>query len=188
VSPPDLDRHHRCRDPYNSGSEDRIKVDLLAVDTHGYTYSGMSVAKLLKFDLCPQLAGLPDRKIWVPRSIEISDALEKIALPSISEKAIREGWDQTQRFIASINSGRVSVAWTLARHGSAAAGDDVRRFLDQYGRLLHAFRVPVATTSRTTASAARSTPCSTAANLCTCCSGPSTKDGSLPNADGVAMS
>jgi hypothetical protein len=49
-------------DAYNSNSEDRIKVDLLAVDTHGYTYSGMSVAKLLRFDLCPQLAGLPDRK------------------------------------------------------------------------------------------------------------------------------
>lgn len=121
---------------YNSSSEDRIKVDLLAVDTHGYTYSGMSVAKLLKFDLCPQLAGLPDRKIWVPRAIEISEALEKIALPSITEKAIREGWDQTQRLIASIKSGRVSVAWALARHGSAAAGDDVRRCLDQYGRLL----------------------------------------------------
>jgi TnpA family transposase len=121
---------------YNSNSEDRIKVDLLAVDTHGYTYSGMSVAKLLKFDLCPQLAGLPDRKIWTPRLIKVSEALEQIAIPAITEKAIREGWDQTMRLIASIKSGRVSVAWALARHGSAAAGDDVRRCLDQYGRLL----------------------------------------------------
>lgn len=121
---------------YNTSSEDRIKVDLLAVDTHGYTYSGMSIAKLLRFDLCPQLAGLPDRKIWTPRTIEISEALEKIAIPAITEKAIREGWDQTQRLIASIKSGRVSVAWALARHGSAAAGDEVRRCLDQYGRLL----------------------------------------------------
>ena len=123
-------------DAYNSNSEDRIKVDLLAVDTHGYTYSGMSVAKLLRFDLCPQLAGLPDRKIWTPRSIKVPDALEKLAIPTITEKAIRDGWDQTMRLIASIKSGRVSVAWALARHGSAAAGDDVRRCLDQYGRLL----------------------------------------------------
>ncbi len=123
-------------DAYNSNSEDRIKVDLLAVDTHGYTYSGMSVAKLLRFDLCPQLAGLPDRKIWTPRSIKVPDALEKVAIPTITEKAIRDGWDQTMRLIASIKSGRVSVAWALARHGSAAAGDDVRRCLDQYGRLL----------------------------------------------------
>lgn len=123
-------------DAYNSTSEDRIKVDLLAVDTHGYTYSGMSVAKLLKFDLCPQLAGLPDCKIWVPRSIKVPEALEKVVIPAITEKAIREGWDQTMRLITSIKSGRVSVSWALARHGSAAAGDDVRRCLDQYGRLL----------------------------------------------------
>ena len=123
-------------DAYNANSEERIKVDLLAVDTHGYTYSGMSVAKLLKFDLCPQLAGLPDRKIWAPRSIKVPEGLEKVAIPTITEKAIRDGWDQTMRLIASIKSGRVSVAWALARHGSAAAGDDVRRCLDQYGRLL----------------------------------------------------
>jgi TnpA family transposase len=121
---------------YNTSSEDRIKVDLLAVDTHGYTYSGMSIAKLLRFDLCPQLAGLPDLKIWTPRTIEISEALEKIAIPAITEKTIREGWDQTQRLIASIKSGRVSVTWALARHGSAATGDKVRSCLDQYGRLL----------------------------------------------------
>lgn len=123
-------------DAYNSNREERIKVDLLAVDTHGYTYSGMSVAKLLKFDLCPQLAGLPDRKIWTPRSIKVPESLEKVAIPTITEKAIRDGWDQTMRLIASIKSGRVSVAWALARHGNAAAGDDVRRCLDQYGRLL----------------------------------------------------
>ena len=123
-------------DAYNSKGEDRIKVDLLAVDTHGYTYAGMSVAKLLKFDLCPQLAGLPDCKIWTPRAIKVPELLEKVAIPSITEKAIREGWDQAMRLMASIRSGRVSVAWALARHGSAAAGDDVRRCLDQYGRLL----------------------------------------------------
>ena len=96
----------------------------------------MSVAKLLKFDLCPQLAGLPDRKIWTPRSIKVPEGLEKVAIPTITEKAIRDGWDQAMRLMASIKSGRVSVAWALARHGSAAAGDDVRRCLDQYGRLL----------------------------------------------------
>mgnify|MGYP003584230574 CR=1 FL=1 len=123
-------------DAYNSNSEDRIKVDLLALDTNSNTNSDMSVTKLLRIDLCPQLAGLPDRKIWTPRSIKVPDALEKVAIPTITEKAIRDGWDQTMRLIASIKSGRVSVAWALARHGSAAAGDDVRRCLDQYGRLL----------------------------------------------------
>lgn len=45
-----------------------------------------------------------------------------------------------------------------------------------------------ATTSRTIPSGARSIPCSTAVNPCTCCSGLSTTAGSLPSADGAAMS
>lgn len=120
---------------YNTG-EDRIKVELLAVDTHGYTYPAMSVAKLLRFDLCPQLAGLPDCRLWVPRGVEIPDSLERVVLPTISEKAIVDAWDGILRLIASIKLGKVSVSWALARNGSAARGAVVQRGLDQLGRLL----------------------------------------------------
>jgi hypothetical protein len=34
---------------YNSSSEERIKIQLLAVDTHGYTYGAMALAKHLRF-------------------------------------------------------------------------------------------------------------------------------------------
>jgi TnpA family transposase len=121
---------------YNSTSEDRIKVQLLAVDTHGYTYAAMAVAKMLKFDLCPQLAGLPECKLWLPKGMEIPDALEKVAFANINEKAIVDGWDDMLRLVASIMTGRVSVSWALARNGSAAAGDRLYRALDNYGRLL----------------------------------------------------
>lgn len=121
---------------YNSTSEDRIKVQLLAVDTHGYTYAAMSVAKLLKFDLCPQLAGLPDCKIWLPRGMEVPDGLEKVAFANVSVKAISDGWDDMLRLVASIMTGKVTVSWALARNGSAAAGDRLYRALDHYGRLL----------------------------------------------------
>lgn len=121
---------------YNSSSEDRIKVQLLAVDTHGYTYAAMALAKHLRFDLCPQLAGLPDRKLWVPRRVKVPETLEAIALPNVSERAIVRGWDLMLRLVASILTGRVSVSWALARNGSAAAGDKLYRALDHYGRLL----------------------------------------------------
>jgi len=121
---------------YNSSSEDRIKIQLLAVDTHGYTYGAMSLAKLLRFDLCPQLAGLPERKLWVPRNAKVPDALDAIALPSVSERGIVRGWDLMLRLVASILTGRVSVSWALARNGSAAIGDKLHRALDHYGRLL----------------------------------------------------
>lgn len=121
---------------YNSTSADRIKVDLLAVDTHGYTYPTMAVAKLLKFDLCPQLAGLPDRKIWLPRGMKVPEALERVGIANISERAIVAAWDEMLRLTASVLSGRVSASWVLARNGSAARGGLVQRGLDQYGRLL----------------------------------------------------
>lgn len=121
---------------YNAGGRERVKVQLLAVDTHGYTYPAMSIAKGLKFDLCPQMAHLPDQKLWVPRGFDVPEALERVALPQVSEKAIVEGWDAYLRLIASILQGRVSVTWALARNGSAARGDTLWRALDQYGRLL----------------------------------------------------
>lgn len=121
---------------YNSTSEDRIKVQLLAVDTHGYTYAAMSLAKLLKFDLCPQLAGLPDCKLWLPRGMDVPDALGKVGFANVNSKAIAEGWDDMLRLVASIMTGRVTVSWALARNGSAAAGDRLYRALDHYGRML----------------------------------------------------
>ena len=120
----------------STSSEDRIKIQLLAVDTHGYTYGAMAVAKMLRFDLCPQLAGLPDCKLWVPRKAKVPETLEAIALPNVSEQAIVRGWDLMLRLIASILTGRVSVSWALARNGSAAIGDKLHRALDHYGRLL----------------------------------------------------
>ena len=39
-----------------------VELERPAVDTHGFTYFGMAVAKLLSLDLCPRLADLSDRK------------------------------------------------------------------------------------------------------------------------------
>jgi len=43
-------------------SEDRIRVSLLAVNTHGMTGVALVIAKLLGFDLCPRLKDLRERK------------------------------------------------------------------------------------------------------------------------------
>lgn len=121
---------------YNSSSEDRIKIQLLAVDTHGYTYGAMALAKQLRFDLCPQLAGLLDCKLWVLRGTKVPESLEGIAQNKLSMRAIVRGWDLMLRMTASILTGRVSVSWALARNGSAAIGDKLYHALDHFGRLL----------------------------------------------------
>ena len=108
----------------------------LAVDTHGYTNVGMAVAKLLGFDLCPWLRNLSERKLYLPRGLQVPDGLEGAVSLDISPKAIREGWDGLLRLVASIHSGRVSAIVALQRFGSAAQGDPIHRAADHLGKLL----------------------------------------------------
>ncbi|GCB06510.1 Tn3 family transposase [Ralstonia sp. SET104] len=108
----------------------------LAVDTHGYTNVGMAMAKLLGFDLCPWLRNLSERKLYLPRGLQVPDGLAGAVSLDISLKAIRDGWDGLLRLVASIHSGRVSAIVALQRFGSAAQGDPIHRAADHLGKLL----------------------------------------------------
>lgn len=103
--------------------DDRIRLSLLAVDTHGYTSAAMAVAKLLGFDLCPRLRDLAERKLLVPRNFEVPQGLEAVTMRRVSLAAIERGWDELLRLAASIRSGRVSASLALQRFGSAAQGN-----------------------------------------------------------------
>ena len=120
---------------YNDSSV-RMRLSLLAVDTHGYTNPGMAIAKLLGFDLCPRLRDLAERKLFLPRSLEAPEGLDQVLVRDVSLKAIRSGWDELLRLAASIRSGRISANLALQRFGSAAQGDPLHRAADQLGRLL----------------------------------------------------
>jgi TnpA family transposase len=108
----------------------------LSVDTHGYTNVGMAVSKLLGFDLCPNLRNLAERELYLPRTIASPEGLAQVIACEISLKAIRDGWDELLRLIASIRSGRVSAIVALQRFGSAAQSDRVHRAADHLGKLL----------------------------------------------------
>lgn len=58
------------------------------------------MAKLLGFDLCPQLRDIAERRLYLPRSIELPEHLERIAITNVSESAITKGWDELLRLIA----------------------------------------------------------------------------------------
>ncbi len=120
---------------YNNSSE-RVRLELLAVDTHGYTYPGMAFAKVLGFDLCPALRDLSERKLFVPRSFDMSASLGGLIVRDVSLRAIHNGWDEFLRWGASVYSGRLSANVAMQRMGSAARGDPVHRAADQLGRLL----------------------------------------------------
>ncbi len=120
---------------YNDSAE-RVRLSLLAVDTHGYTNVGMAVAKGLGFDLCPRLRDLTERKLFLPRALEAPEGLDQVLVRDVSLKAIRSGWDEYLRAVASVRSGRVSATVLMRRLGSAAHGEPIHRAADQLGRLL----------------------------------------------------
>lgn len=117
-------------------AEDRIRVSLLAVDTHGVTNVAMALAKLLGFDLCPRLRDLSERKLFVPRGWRVPESLEMVTVRRVSLKAIERGWDDLVRLVASIRAGKVSAAHAIHRLGSAAVGDPLHRAAEHLGRLL----------------------------------------------------
>jgi TnpA family transposase len=121
---------------YNTTGEDRVRIALLAVDTHGYTNAAMTIAKLTGFDLCPQLRNLSERKLHLPNGMKPPDAIERVTVSGVSIRAITKNWDELLRLIASIRTGRLSPAIAVQRLGSAAQGDPLQRAADQLGRLL----------------------------------------------------
>ncbi|QNK67157.1 Tn3 family transposase [Variovorax sp. PAMC26660] len=117
-------------------SQDRIRLSLLAVDTHGYTNPAMAVAKLLGFDLCPRLRDLSERKLHLPTGFEAPEGIERVTVKRVSLKAIRAGWDELLRVIASVRIGKIDANLALRYLGSAAKGDPAYKAADHLGRLL----------------------------------------------------
>ncbi|MDR3369715.1 transposase [Rhodoferax sp.] len=122
---------------YNAAQTDEnMRLSMLAVDTHGYTFVAMTMSKFLGFDLCPQMRDLSERRLYLPRSVKLPENLERIALTNVSERAIHKGWDELLRLIASIRSGRLTPKEALEKMGSSAQGDPMHKAADQLGRLL----------------------------------------------------
>ena len=117
-------------------TDDRIRISLVAVDSHGFTNAAMAMAKLLGFDLCVRLRNLRERKLFMPRGWPVPQALEAVTVRRVSITAIRRGWDDLLRLAASIRAGKVSAALAIERLGSAAIGDPLHRAAEHLGRLL----------------------------------------------------
>jgi TnpA family transposase len=116
--------------------QERIDLDWLAVDTHGYTDAAMCFARLQTFDLCPQLSNLRERRLTVPKGMKIPDALASVVDATLQLDCIKDRWDDLLRISASISNGTVSAVLVLERFGSAAQGDPVYRAAKMLGRLL----------------------------------------------------
>lgn len=114
-----------------------VEIDRLAVDTHGYTEFAMAMAKLLGFALCPRLARLSERKLYVPSKMKnVPASLNGHVLPEVSLKQIATHWDDLVRLAASIEIGHTTATVALARFGSASSDSPLYRAGQHLGRLV----------------------------------------------------
>jgi TnpA family transposase len=116
--------------------QDLVDLERVAVDTHGFTRFAMALAKLVGFDLCPRLAGLKDRKLYLPRGLDIPARLRPIARETVSRRAITRGWEPLLRIAASVKTGWVSATYVVDRFGSANRGDPAASAGEALGKLL----------------------------------------------------
>jgi TnpA family transposase len=112
------------------------RLERVAVDTHGFTHFAMALAKLVGFDLCPRLARLKKRKLYLPRGLDVPEGLRPCMAEIVSRRAIARGWEGLLRLGASVKHGWYPATEALDRFGSAAVGDPVYEAGDSLGKLL----------------------------------------------------
>lgn len=114
------------------------RLERVAVDTHGFTHFAMTLAKVTGFDLCPRIAKLKKRKLYLPKGFtNIPDVLKPVvAAEPVSRKVIVKGWDGLMRLGTSVKKGWYPATEALDRYGSAARGDPVFDAGDSLGKLL----------------------------------------------------
>ena len=116
--------------------QEPIDVTQLAVDTHGFTDFGMSLARTSGFDLCPRLKALKDRHLYLPRGSNIPENLIEICSATLNLDRVEAEWERWVHLTASVHSGHTSAINVLARFGAAARGDPLYEAGVQLGRLL----------------------------------------------------
>jgi TnpA family transposase len=86
--------------------------------------------------LCPRLAGLGTRKLYLPRGLDVPASLQPVVRETVSTRAISKGWDPLLRIAASTKTGWCSATYVLERFGSAARSDVAFQAGDALGKLL----------------------------------------------------
>jgi TnpA family transposase len=107
----------------------------LAVDTHGFTFVGLGLAKFLGFDLCPRQHDMREQWLHVPRGWPQMPTLEKVLRRDINLELIHAEYNNALRLAASIAEGYTSATYVLERLGAAARGSPTYEALRHLGRL-----------------------------------------------------
>ncbi len=114
-------------------AEDRIRVSLLAVDTHGVTNVAMAIAKLLGFDLCPRLRDLRERKLFVPRAWPVPERLEAVTVRRVSPRPSPARAGHARSPARAIHGRQAAQRKRPARRTASTRAADIIFFLRRFG-------------------------------------------------------
>jgi TnpA family transposase len=80
----------------------------VSVDTHGYPDMGMACSKLARFDLCPRVHNMADRKLHVLRGMKIPESIADHVVQDVSLNSIREHWSALlTNIVMAFNAGQL---------------------------------------------------------------------------------
>ena len=101
--------------------ESDSRIEEHYTDTAGFTDHVFALMHLLGFRFAPRIRDLTDRRLYVPKVHKNYAALAGLIGGTVSQKLIRDHWEEILRLAASIKQGTVSVSLMFAQAGTMPA-------------------------------------------------------------------
>ena len=129
------------------------RPEVIISDTGSYSDMVFGLLRLLGFDYRPQLADLPDTKLWRINPTADYGPLDATARGRINLGRIRQHWPDILRLVASIHTGAVSAydAMRMLQHGGKPT--QLGEALAHFGRIFKTLHVPGSWSTRPSAGA-----------------------------------
>ena len=117
------------------------RPEVIITDTGSYSDIVFGLLRLLGFDYRPQLADLPDAKLWRIDPAADYGPLTAAARGRIDLGRVRQHWGDILRLVASIHTGAVSAHEVIRMLAPAGRSTQLGEALAHYGRIFKTLHV-----------------------------------------------
>jgi TnpA family transposase len=115
--------------------ESDLRIEEHYTDTAGFTDHVFALMHLLGFRFAPRIRDLTDRRLYVPKVHKHYAALAGLIGGTVSQKLIRDHWEEILRLAASIKQGTVSASLMLRKLGAYPRQNRLAVALRELGRI-----------------------------------------------------
>ena len=115
--------------------ESDLRIEEHYTDTAGFTDHVFALMHLLGFRFAPRIRDLTDRRLYVPKVHKNYAALAGLIGGTVSQKLIRNHWEEILRLAASIKQGTVSASLMLRKLGAYPRQNGLAVALRELGRI-----------------------------------------------------